>query len=173
MIKYRIVEKPSFDVIGRKTWISGQDNELFGRFWAQCRAEGLFRTFGQLNQNQVGEHTKSAVLGVSCVEKDPANRSFYFLIGIEKPGTVSDAELDAHALETYHVAGAKWAIFECIGKVPEAIVKSEMYAFMEWLPASDYEHAKASEMEVYFPDNDGTSKDNYTEFWLPVVEKAK
>ena len=172
MIKYRIMEKPSFDVIGRKTWISSQDNEFFGRFWAQCQAEGLFETFEQLNHNQVGKQTKSSVLGVSCVEKDPGNRAFYYLIGIEKPEMISDVELNAHGVETYHVDGAKWAVFECIGKVPEAIVKSEMYAFMEWLPASEFEHAKAPELEVYFPGNDGNSANNYCEFWLPIVKKA-
>jgi len=33
--------------------------------------------------------------------------------------------------------------------VPESIVQAEMFAFMEWLPQSGYEHALAPEMEVY------------------------
>ena len=65
-----------------------------------------------------------------------------------------------------------WAVFECNGKVPEAIVKAEMYAFMEWLPNSKYVHAHAPEMEVYPPGIDGSSKDAYNEFWLPVSKKV-
>lgn len=31
-VNVRIEEKEAFKVIGRKIWISGQDNELFGKF---------------------------------------------------------------------------------------------------------------------------------------------
>jgi AraC family transcriptional regulator len=154
MVKYKIIQKPAFDVIGKKTWISGQNNELFGQFWA-------------LNGRQPGRHTNSALLGISCVENDPTNRAFYYMIAIEKPETPSED------LESYHVPASQWAVFACVGKVPEAIVKSEIYAFTEWLPTSDYEHAKAPEMEVYFPGNDGASEDSYCEFWLPITNKSK
>jgi len=39
MIKHKIIEKPAFDVIGKKTWISGQDNALFGQFWVECQKD--------------------------------------------------------------------------------------------------------------------------------------
>jgi AraC family transcriptional regulator len=172
MTRYRIIEKPAFDVVGKKTWISGQNNELFGQFWVQCREEGLFEIFDQLAGNQPGAQTKSSVLGISCVERDPANRAFYYLIGIEKPAGMPEKEPVLGELETYHVPASKWAVFECVGKVPEAIVKSEIYAFTEWLPSSGFEHAKAPEMEVYFPGNDGNSEDSYCEFWLPITERA-
>lgn len=42
IVNYRIVDKPAFDVVGKRTWISGQDNELFGRFWTTSAAENLF-----------------------------------------------------------------------------------------------------------------------------------
>lgn len=165
MIKMKIIETPAFDVIGKKTWISGQDNNMFGQFWAQCRQERLFDEFEQLRQGQVGSRSKGLLLGISCVEKDPSDRAFHYMIAIEKPETYTEE------LETYHVPAAQWAVFECIGKVPEAIVKSEIHAFTEWLPASVYEHAKAPEMEVYFPGNDGTGENNYCEFWLPITPK--
>jgi AraC family transcriptional regulator len=89
------------------------------------------------------------------------------MIAIEKP------EKHLEELETYQVPAAHWAVFECVGKVPEAIMKSEIYAFTEWLPDSGYDHAQAPEMEVYFPGNDGNSKDSYCEFWLPITEKSR
>jgi AraC family transcriptional regulator len=106
------------------------------------------------------------------VEKDPDNRAFYYLIGIEKPIVKSDSEQKADELETYHVPASRWAVFECKGKVPEAIVKSEMFAFTEWLPSSVYEHAKAPEIEIYFLGNDGMRGDSYCEFWLPIVRRG-
>lgn len=165
MINHKVIERPAFEVIGKKTWISGQDNELFGQFWIQCQKEGLFEVLERLGSGRPGLQTGSSLLGISCVEKDPANRAFYYMIAIEKPGTSTEE------VEVYRVPASQWAVFECVGKVPEAIVRAEIYAFTEWLPQSQYEHAKAPEMEVYFPGNDGNSEDSYCEFWLPVAPK--
>jgi AraC family transcriptional regulator len=158
----RIIKRPAFQVVGKKTWISGKDNTLFGRFWEQCRAEGLFEIFEQINGFRPGPQTGGVTLGISCVEQDPAKREFYYLIAIESPSPTT-AEL-----ESYTVPASHWAVFECHGRVPEAIVEAEMYAFMEWLPNSQYVHANAPEMEVYPPGSDGSSEDNYCEFWLPI-----
>jgi AraC family transcriptional regulator len=158
MVAYRIVERPAFDVIGQKTWIAGQDNELFGRFWAQCRERGLFALFDRLNDHRSGPQTNGAVLGISRVENDPSKREFYYMIAVEAPS--GDAKPD---LETYQVPASQWAVFECHGSIPDSIVSAEMYAFMEWLPASGFEHANAPEMEVYPP-----GRSAYCEFWLPI-----
>jgi AraC family transcriptional regulator len=158
MIEHRIVERPAFEVVGRKTWIAGQDNELFGRFWAQCREQGLFELFDSLSRHRAGPQTSGAVLGISRVENDPSKREFYYMIAVE--ASSGDAE---HDLETYRVPASQWAVFECQGKVPDSIVAAEMYAFLEWLPASGFEHANAPEMEVYPP-----GSDTYCEFWLPI-----
>jgi AraC family transcriptional regulator len=166
MIKYRLINRPACEIIGRKTWISGPDNEQFGRFWDQCRAEGLFAVLEKVSNWQPGPQTGGITLGVSRVEQDPSKRDFYYMISVEKP-----PEAQLPDLETYQVPASMWAVFECRGRLPDAIVESEMYAFMEWLPSSEYVHAHAPEMEVYFAGPDGTSEECYTEFWLPVALK--
>lgn len=167
MADVRIVEKPAFDVMGPKVWIGGQDNEFFGEFWGECEENGMLSALQGLNGGSIGAQTGSSLLGVSRVEADPQNRSFYYMIAREVP----EATPLPDGMERYQVPPCTWAVFACHGKVPEAIVNSEMYAFMEWLPQSGYEHAPAPEMEVYFPDSDGGKDDCYTEFWLPVQKK--
>ncbi|MDD3244022.1 MAG: GyrI-like domain-containing protein [Eubacteriales bacterium] len=160
MIEVRVESKPAFAVAGKKVWISGQDNEQFGRFWAEANSGGLTDRLRALAGNVPGAVTKSSVFGVSCVEKDPNDRAFDFFIA---------AELDsanAQELETYVVPAAKWAIFSNRGELPMSLVKAEMHAFMEWLPASPYQHALAPELEVY-PD----AEPDLVEFWLPLTEK--
>jgi AraC family transcriptional regulator len=164
MNKPQIVERPTFQVVGKKTWISGQDNALFGRFWDQCRTEGLFEVFKEISGFRPGPQTGGVTLGISCVEQDPAKREFYYMIAIEDADPVAD-------LETYSVPASQWAVFECHGPVPGSIVQAEMHAFMEWLPNSEYVHANAPEMEVYPPGSDGSSEDSYCEFWLPIVNR--
>lgn len=175
MIDYRLVGRPAFAIVGRKTWISGPDNEQFGRFWISMRAEGLFDVFSRLGA-AVGPQTGGVTLGVSRVEKDPANRSFDYMIAVEEPKDCRPSARPwadgAHDLERYIVPATRWAVFECRGRVPESIVTAEMYAFMEWLPASGYEHALAPEMEVYLPGSDD-SENSVCEFWLPVAKREE
>jgi AraC family transcriptional regulator len=165
MVNYRILERPAFEVIGKKTWINGQDNQLFGRFWQECQANGLLAAFWQLRANRPGFQTKGLTLGISRLEQDSAKREFFYMIAIEKPASCPLDLLEG--METYRVPVTQWAVFECKGKVPESIVQAEMFAFMEWLPNSGYEHALAPEMEVYLDQGDETN-----EFWLPIQPKS-
>ena len=158
MVSVRIEEKPSFRIVGRKTWISGQDNEQFGVFWDESHKNGLINTLRKLQNNTPGLITGSYVIGVSCVEKDPSDRAFDFFIASE---TTSADSIDG--LEYYTVPSCKWAIFSNSGDLPMSLINAEMYAFMEWLPSSQYKHANAPELEVY-PING----DKLVEFWLPI-----
>ena len=159
MIEVRIEEKPSFEIVGRKIWISGQDNEQFATFWKESNENGLVNELRKRRKDTPGEITKSYVFGVSCVEEDPENRAFNFFIAAE--GIITD---NANTLEAYTVPSCKWAIFLNHGELPKSLIDAEMYAFMEWLPSSKYEHAHAPELEVY-PAYDGA----LVEFWLPII----
>jgi AraC family transcriptional regulator len=169
MTTVRIIQRPAFSIAGQKTWISGPDNQQFGQFWQQARAAGLFDAFDNLKRSSgawAGPHTGAAVLGVSRVEQDPANRAFHYMIAIET-GDLEPAQAAEAGLEAFEVPASTWAVFECHGKPPDSIVAAEMFAFMQWLPKSGCEHALAPEMEVY-PAN---AEETYCEFWLPVVKK--
>lgn len=161
MISMRIEEKPSFLIAGQKIWISGQDNQQFGDFWEASKQNGLIQRLTALGGHVPGAVTKSHVFGVSRVENDPLNREFYFWIAAEADGCVVPEDF-----ETYRVPACKWAVFSNTGALPMSLVDAEMFAFLEWLPASPYRHANAPELEVY-PAQD----ENLVEFWLPVIEK--
>lgn len=156
-ISVRIEEQPSFKVCGKKVWISGQDNSQFETFWDEAHKSGMVQELKNATDVEANV-TKSDILGVSCVEKDPNNRAFYFYIASECNG------LDGY--EEYSVPVATWAIFKSQGSLPMSLVNAEMYAFMEWLPESGYEHALAPELEVYLP-----QENNTVEFWLPIIKK--
>jgi AraC family transcriptional regulator len=163
MTAFRIVDRPAFQIAGKSTYISGPDNEQFGRFWQQCQAEGLMQLFEQLTGFQPGAQTGGSTLGVSRVEQNPDKRDFNYMIAVE-----TEADRPPVGLETYTVPACRWAVFECHGRVPEAIVSAEIYAFSQWLPASGYAHALAPEMEVYPPAPHTENGETYAEFWLPI-----
>jgi AraC family transcriptional regulator len=164
LVNIHLYNRPSFYVTGKQTWISGQDNSQFGRFWDECRATGLLERFSRLRGAVPGAQTGGYALGVSRVDANPSLREFYYLIGVEVP---IDAETGD--LEVVIVPACTWAVFECRGPLPGAIVEAEMFAFIEWLPQSGYRHALAPEMEVYSSAADPGSPDHTCEFWLPVA----
>jgi AraC family transcriptional regulator len=166
-VPYRLVERPAFCLAGRQTFISGPDNDQFERFWKECRSQGWLDVLDRLKQAQglpAGRQTGGAFLGVSRVEKDPTNRAFNFMIGVEIPEDVPAGELDALGLEVMTVPACRWAAFECHGQPPMSIVRAELFAFLKWLPSTSFRHALAPEMEVYPPDHG----EGYAEFWLPI-----
>lgn len=153
MIEMRMETTGAFTVSGKKTWISGQDNSLFAKFWDTCEKDGTVKLLKSLADPAI---TQAAIIGVSRVEDDPTNRAFDFYIASECA--------QAPGCESFTVPACTWAIFRNTGKPPMALVDAEMEAFMKWLPNSCYEHANAPEMEVY-------KQDGSVEFWLPVREK--
>lgn len=161
MVNMRIENKQSFKIAGRKIWISGQDNEIFGAFWKESHENGLIEQLKSVSAKIESKVTNSDVLGVSCVENDPAIRAFNFYIATE----IID-EINTDKLERFIIPECTWAIFSNRGNLPMALIEAEMYAFMEWLPASQYNHAHAPELEVY-PVNDNSS----VEFWIPIIAK--
>ena len=164
-VPYHLIDRPAFTIAGKQTFITGPDNTQFGRFWDECRAAGLLETLAAMRGRQAAPQTNAAVLGVSRVEQDPANRAFFYMIAVEVDDANNSAlQPEDAALETYSVPAGRWAVFECHGTPPDLIVAAEMFAFGQWLPNSQYRHALAPEMEVY-PTNGG---ETYCEFWLPV-----
>jgi AraC family transcriptional regulator len=165
MIKIRIEEKPTFKILGKKTWIFGTDTHLFANFWKQSHENGLINRLKEIRQNQLGPVTKSMIFGISCVEKDPTNRNFDFYIATE-----NDQEIEDKNLEEYTVPATKWAIFESTGDMPKALLDAEIFAFKDWLPNSNFIHANAPELEVYPPSNNENGLST-VEFWLPIKNK--
>lgn len=158
MIKHRIENVPSFTVSGVKTRISGQNNEEFAEFWNRCDRDGTSEILKALSTDPKMNQTHSRIMGVSRVEKDPADRAFDFYIASETDGN--------NGLESFRIDGGEWAVFEGDGCDPAALIRAEMEAFLNWLPDSGYIHDDRPEIEVY-PDDTGI----YVEFWMPVRRK--
>jgi len=159
MVDVIITNKETFEILGKKIWIEGTDNEQFGRFWEECHKDGTIDILRKYTSDPCGSVTKSAMLGLSCTENDPNNRNFWFYIGVETKETPDVADL-----EKYKIEGYKWAIFRTEGNDIEALLECEMYAWKHWLKENGkYIHDNGPELEVYF-------NENKIEYWLPIKE---
>lgn len=161
MAEVSMKSRRDFRVSGKSCWISGQDNDQFAAFWQQCHEDGTVDALKATSSDPAENCTGSRIFGVSRVEKDPNNRAFTFFIASECDGLPG--------YDSFTVPAAEWAVFSCPGEVKiSGLIDAELYAFMEWLPASGYVHALCPEMEVY-PEKPGAP----VEFWLPVCKKAE
>ncbi|MDF2588925.1 MAG: hypothetical protein K0S41_2766, partial [Anaerocolumna sp.] len=74
-------------------------------------------------------------------------------------------------LVDYIVPECTWAMFECIGALPNAIQNLQRRIITEWLPSSGYEYANAPDIEVYYEGNQ-QAEDYKCEVWVPITKKS-
>lgn len=158
-VKYSIVEKEAFQVVGIKREYSVLNNEnliKIPKLWEEVNSDGTTRVLNQLNNGLV-----KGVLGV-CVDKsDTEARKIDYWIAAAHEGEQPDNFLNLE------IPASKWAVFEVHGPMPDAMQKTWEKIFSEWFPSSGYKHAGTPELEVY-PEDDAYQDDYYSEIWIPV-----
>lgn len=155
-MNYRIETKEAFRIVGVKRHYSASVEECFASvplFWQETTQSGVVPQICQLM-----DKPPYGLLGVStCMD----SHDFDYYIA-----AVTDAKAPDE-MDEYTVPACTWAIFECIGPMPDAIQTLQKRIITEWLPTSGYEYANAPDIEVYF-DGDQQAADYKCEVWLPV-----
>lgn len=160
-MEYRVETKDSFRIIGirEKFKINIEENFLkVPEFWMKTAQEGhIPNLLVKMNQEPYG------LLGVSsCMNGE----DFEYYIGVSSNYPKGDEWAE------YEVPSCTWAIFTCVGKMPEAIQILQRKIITQWLPNSGYEYDDAPDIELYF-DGDQQSETYLCEVWLPVRKKME
>lgn len=158
-MNYRIEKKEAFKIVGVKEHYAINIDENFANvpiFWQKTAQSGIMQTIcSYLDREPYG------VLGVStCMN----GKDFDYYIAV-----ATNKETPS-ALSEYVVHECTWAIFECVGSMPNALQNLQKRIVSEWLPTSGYEYADAPDIEVYFEGNQ-QADDYRCEVWLPIVKK--
>lgn len=164
-MNYRIVENPGFRIVGKAIRVPIQHNEnqtLIPQFWDTCVQNGTIASLiALIDRNAL---LGPATLGV-CTDFAADMSAFSYLIGIES------AERTPEGMVECLVPASAWAVFESIGPMPGAIQAVWGYIMSEFLPAGEYAHAPAPDIEVY-PEGDPSGADYRSEIWVPVIRTA-
>ncbi len=151
MTEYRIVEKPTFTIIGRKkSFNSDTSYEEIPKFWQ----EHYNSEFAQVIEGDFG----------ACI--DGNGKEFDYLIAdLYKPWNDIPTGCEAREIP----AGA-WAVFPCRGALPKALQDVNTKIWTEWLPAQrEYKLAGTYNLEVYSAPVEKPD-DYYCEIWVPVTK---
>ncbi|WP_373899754.1 GyrI-like domain-containing protein [Haloimpatiens sp. FM7315] len=159
---YKIVHKNAFKIVGLSKNVSKKNNENFSvipKFWDEiCKLN--------ICEKMIKSASNPALMG-TCLNFNEEEETFDYMIAIE-----GDKIQGVEDYKVVEVPECDWAIFECVGKMPESIQSVWHRIFAEWFPATKYEHACAPEIE-YYPQNDSNKNDeNYRcEIWIPIIKK--
>lgn len=113
-----------------------------------------------LIDNCIGEY------GV-CID-DVGGGRFRYLIA----GKYTGGEVPA-GMVLYEFPRCDWAVFDCVGPIPETLQSLNTQIFREWLPGNpDYELSGSASVEWYDCVNgEKTDPDYHSAIWLPVKKK--
>ena len=101
-------------------------------------------------------------LGV-CAQQKTDSDEFRYGIGCK----ASDVNGVPEGFEIIHIPAYTWAVFTCVGPMPDAIQAMWERIYKEWLPVSDYELIPDYDIENYLPGNP-SSKDYVSEICIPI-----
>ena len=159
LMDYKIMHKDAFTVLANaKTFPYEGAKTLCPQFWQEHFASGK----GKI------------VMGTYGINIDPAMGHDTFEYLIADPCKPEQAAPEGFAVWT--IPAFTWAVFPCVGAMPNALQDVNTRIFSEWLPAiKDYEFAAGYCVEYYDDPSKyekGTQDEKYyCEIWIPVKKK--
>ncbi len=161
-MNYKIIKKEAFYVLEKISEHSvrdGENNVSVPAFWAQCHSDGTVdRLIGSASD-------KESVYGICYGQKDDGDIFDYSVAVLCDENTqVPDG------LKKTLIPARTWAVFECVGAMPQAIQQTWHAVTTEFFPTVDYRPTGEFDIEVY-PDGDMDSNDYKSEIWIPVQKR--
>ena len=102
-----------------------------------------------------------------CVDDLGSDRFRYLIAGRYTGGDVPEG------MELYEFPMGQWAVFDCIGPMPEALQSLSNRIFQQWLPGNpEYELSGNASIEWYDCTGDMTDPDYHSAIWIPVKAKS-
>lgn len=158
-MKVRMLERDGFQIAGIKREFSFANEEnLSGipKMWDEVNGNGIDDLLFEINNGKI-----EGVLGVCVDIQSETGSTLEYWIATEFEGSAPERFM------TMEIPAAKWAIFEVVGPMPNAMQDMWKKIFSEWFPSSGFEHATTPALEVYSNENP-SNIDYYSEIWIPV-----
>ncbi|MFI9250439.1 GyrI-like domain-containing protein [Streptomyces sp. NPDC053069] len=162
-MRYRIVDKDEFRVVGKKArvpLVHEGVNPAIAEFVRGIGPETLARVTALSDQEPAG------IVGVSD-QLDPSRAEGTELDYYQGVVTSAEAPEDMDVLA---VPAGTWAVFENSGPFPQALQHLWRDVFMQWFPSNPYQSRPGPEILQVSVAQDGTQAD--AKLWIPVERAA-
>lgn len=155
---YKIIEQPSFRVVGipsdNGTWDVESAGAKATEYWAKIGPD-VHKVLSLMDGSE-----PAGLLGVQFC--DDGEFDCYM-------ACVATGQPCPEGMGERVVEAATYAVFECVGPMPDAMNELWHRILAEWLLASGYQWASGTDVERYFTPA-MTAPDSRSEVWLPVVK---
>lgn len=163
-MNYKIIDKETFKVIGKKFTLSMKSNNQLKEIpviWEKLTKDGTCDKLDQYSSDL-------GVMGIT-VNYSEEEEVMEYMIGIEK-NQATIQNINIPDLKESDIPAFSWATFYSDKPVSEI---NQLYQriFSEWFPATGYEHAGGPELEIYHVDEQTGELDSY-EIWIPVKQTS-
>lgn len=157
---WRLKQKKSFRLIGKKIMVSRKNNAHYSKipeFWNECQRNGIFSKLISLDTAK-----NQGIFGLFGAA-DPLSDEIEYAVMV-----ISDQALP-EGFEEIIISEETWAIFDCLGPTPQAIQNGWRYLLEEWVIKYPFYHADCPELEWY---SNGNSYDEQylSQIWIPIIE---
>ncbi len=154
MLEYRIEEKLSFAVVGRRYRCSTETS--------YTEIPKLWETYNASGDNDIAP-------GMYGLCWDLNGSVFDYYIGCNYLPFREIPE----GYEAKVIPAGTWAVFPCRGPIVETLQSVNTRIWSEWLPnLKGYRLAGNYSLEVYLTPPQPDPKDNYCEIWVPVEKRS-
>lgn len=160
---WRLEQKAPFRLIGKSIRISRRNGNHYAKipaFWSECQRDDTFSRLTSLDEGY-----PKGLFGLFYCDEKRLNEMEYSIM------VISDKELPEGYTEI-RIPEVTWAVFDCVGPVPQAIQNGWNYLQEEWLVRYPFQHAKCPELEWY-SDGNAYATDYLSQIWIPVIDSKQ
>lgn len=163
-MNYRIVEKEAFKVLEKvevHQIITEENKYEISDFWDKAKADGTIQTL----IDSLAEGEKN-LIGICYGDSCEGSKTFEYSIAAK----CTENCVVPEGYRMSEIPARTWAVFECIGKMPDAIQETWHKIVTEFFPTADYKPTWEMDIEDY-PDGDVTADDYKSYIWIAVKKK--
>lgn len=158
---WRMEHREAFRLIGKTVTVSalnGSHYEKIPEFWEECRRNGVYSRLVSMDSG-----TPKGLFGL--LEMSGANaQELEYSVLVRSDGKVPEGFCEIMIPEN------TWAVFDCRGRVPEAIQNGWKFLNMEWLLKYPFQHASGPELEWY-SDGSALNEEYLSQIWIPIMKE--
>ncbi len=162
---YKIVERPSFKVVGKSKSFKFEEFIKNGKtFWKEYVRSNEYKALCRISHGKPGLISGAPLLTAYYPKEKNKLDEFLDVFGVE-----SNADLSIEQFEFHTVPSATYAEFECSYK---GAMKTNRYIYGEWFSATGYERdGDKPDVVAYFQMPYQHFSNMILRWWIPVVKK--
>jgi AraC family transcriptional regulator len=163
-MRYRIVEKEPFRIVGRKTrvpLVHEGVNEAAAAYLESLDEQAIIRMKALAGREPEG--ILSAAVYVTDSREEGAEADYWI-------GVVTGPEATAEELDALDVPAGTWAVFDHHGPYPSALQELWRDVFTQWFPSNPYASRPGPELLRTKPVEIGAEADS--QLWIPVERSS-